>query len=263
MHLRQASRAAMSRRGQYATRFPALSFCHGIRRCNGSKPMRLKEEHLIYAKPGIENAGEREWKLQSAEEAGQKSGQPCRTLGQQRSSTLSPICRLLAHAGLHANLEDYCTAPHTTCRRHQVSRSPGSLDMLGLQAILHYHQRHLSVQGSTTLACHPSSWQEWDACCQVAYLTLFQHKLQPVSPIPVRSPSNNPQPGLQFSVARDRYNPAASYLQEPEPSPRPEVGIVSACRTRLKKSPEPVGWLPTRPPSQRDRPDGHASDCSV
>jgi hypothetical protein len=47
-----ASRAAMSRHGQYASRLTALPFCHRLTQCNGNKPMRLKEGHPIQTQPG-------------------------------------------------------------------------------------------------------------------------------------------------------------------------------------------------------------------
>jgi hypothetical protein len=144
-----------------------------------------------------------------AAEAGQKSGQPCRALGQEIQHVILDLPLSGPCVVLHANLEDYCAAPHTTCRRHQVLCFPGSLDILDLQAILRYHQRLVSVQGSGKLACHLSSWQERDACCQVAYFHSFSAQAAAGQPNPSQVPEQKSSTELAVPpVARNRYNPA-------------------------------------------------------
>jgi hypothetical protein len=153
---------------------------------------------------------------------------------------------------LHANLEDYCAAPHTrtgvgtkfqpllvhltcsTCRRSYTTTNGFFLCRVWASLPGTFPRG----RNGTPAAKSPT-------------FTPFQHKLQPVNPIPARRPSRNPQPNLRALRGEEPLQSGGSYLQELEPSSRPEVDK-STCRARLKKNPR-GSWLFIDPLAQPDR----------
>jgi hypothetical protein len=77
--------------------------------------------------------------------------------------------------------------------------------------------------------------------------TPFQHKLQPVNPIPASCPSRNPLPNFLTSVARNRYNPADRICRNLSRRLVPKLAESVPHSLEEKAPTVPIVYRPARP----------------